>query len=203
MGRKTGIVFVVLGMVLLCGALCLHLNNGNEETHAQLVAQQVIPQIVENLPETPDQKALVERLTPIEFLEPEAFEMTEVVIDGYAYIGYISIPLLELELPVMSGWDYTRLKISPCRYTGSINGEDLVIMAHNYTTHFGGLSKLQIGDQVVFTDMDGIVTSYEVVGRDVLAPNAVEEVTSGEFDLTLFTCTYGGKSRVTVYCNEI
>lgn len=23
------------------------------------------------------------------------------------------------------------------------------------------------------------------------------------FELTLFTCTYGGKSRVTVYCDQI
>jgi sortase A len=75
-------------------------------------------------------------------------------------------------------------------------------MAHNYASHFGGLSKLSEGDSVIFTDMDGIVTAYEVVAQDVLAPNAVEEMTSGDFDLTLFTCTYGGKSRVTVYCDR-
>jgi hypothetical protein len=27
-------------------------------------------------------------------------------------------------------------------------------------------------------------------------------MTDGEYDLTLFTCTYGGKSRVTVRCME-
>ena len=203
MRRKIGIAFMFVGLVLLCGTLCLYLSNGNEETHAQLATQEVLPQIIEKVPEVPDEVAVVEQLTPIEFLEPEALEMTEVVINGYAYIGYISVPLLNLELPVMSEWDYPRLKISPCRYTGTVNGEDLVVMAHNYSTHFGGISKLQIGDSVMFTDMDGIVTNYEVVGRDILAPDAVEEVTSGEVDLTLFTCTYGGKSRVTVYCNEV
>ena len=203
MRRKVGIAFMFLGILLLCGALCLYLSNGNEETRAQLSTQQVLPQILEQIPEIPNEEAVVERLTPVEFLEPEALEMTEVVIEGYAYVGYISMPVLELELPVLSGWDYTRLKIAPCRYAGSVNGENLVIMAHNYDIHFGGLSKLQIGDSIRFTDMDGITTSYEVVGMDILPPNSVEEVTSGEFDLTLFTCTYGGKSRVTVYCNEV
>jgi sortase A len=129
--------------------------------------------------------------------------MTEVEIDGHTYIGYLSIPKLELELPIMADWSYPKLQISPCRYTGSVRGEDLVLMAHNYASHFGGLSKLSEGDSVIFTDMDGIITAYEVVAQDVLDPYAVEEMTSGDFDLTLFTCTYGGKSRVTVYCDRV
>ena len=69
-------------------------------------------------------------------------------------------------------------------------------------SHFARLSALEQGDTVVFTDMDGIVTVYRVVGQDVLAPTAVEEMIAGDFDLTLFTCTYGGQSRVTVYCDR-
>jgi sortase A len=86
---------------------------------------------------------------------------------------------------------------------GSVRGNDLVIMAHNYNSHFGRLSKLSEGDRVTFTDMDGILTTYEVIALDILNPYAVEEVTSGDFDLTLFTCTYGGKSRVTVFCDIV
>ena len=31
-------------------------------------------------------------------------------------------------------------------------------------------------------------------------PTSVQEMTDGDWDLTLFTCTVGGKSRVTVRC---
>ena len=124
-------------------------------------------------------------------------------IGGYGYIGYLSIPALKLDLPIMGEWDYHRLRIAPCRYVGSVQGNDLVIMAHNYNSHFGRLSKLSEGDRVTFTDMDGILTTYEVIALDILNPYAVEEVTSGDFDLTLFTCTYGGESRVTVYCDKV
>ena len=105
-------------------------------------------------------------------------------------------------LPVMGSWDYKRLQIAPCRYYGSIGGEDLVPMAHNYASHFGRIDELQPGDTVCFTDMDGISIWYQVTVRDLLPPTAVEEMTSGGSDLTLFTCTYGGRSRVTVHCDE-
>jgi sortase A len=41
-----------------------------------------------------------------------------------------------------------------------------------------------------------------LVAQDILDPYAVEEMTAGNYDLALFTCTYGGKSRVTVYCDR-
>lgn len=203
MKTKLGIACLFFGILLMCGAVCLFLYNGNESSQAQRDSQVVLPQIIEQLPEEPAPEILAERLTPVEFLEPEAFEMTEVVIDGYGYIGYLSIPTLKLELPIMGDWDYKRLRIAPCRYYGSVNGEDLVLMAHNYKSHFGPISKLQVGDSVIFTDMDGVTTHYQVVSRDILHPDAVEEMTAGAFDLTLFTCTYGGEKRVTVYCNEV
>ena len=87
------------------------------------------------------------------------------------------------------------LEMAPCRYYGSIGGEDLVLMAHNYASHFGRIDELRPGDTVCFTDMDGISTWYQVTVRDLLPPTAVEEMTSGGSDLTLFTCTYGGRTR--------
>ena len=129
--------------------------------------------------------------------------MTEVMIDGIPYIGYLSIQKLDLNLPVISTWNYSLLNVAPCRYVGTVRGEDLVLMAHNYDSHFGKLSQLELGDTITFTDMDGEIISYEVVGEDILEPTAVEEMTAGVFDLTLFTCTYGGKYRVTIYCDQI
>lgn len=198
---------MLLGTALIFGALSLFIHNQHEATEAEMVRVNLLPQMMEVIEENEEASTEPDTYaqpvgTPIDYLDPSAFNMTEVEIDGYAYIGYLSIPKLELELPIMADWDYTRLRIAPCRYTGSVRGEDLVIMAHNYASHFGGLSKLSEGDSVIFTDMDGIVTAYEVVAQDVLAPNAVEEMTAGDFDLTLFTCTYGGKSRVTVYCDR-
>ena len=59
-----------------------------------------------------------------------------------------------------------------------------------------------VGDKVIFTDMDGVVTHYQVVALDILQPTAVEEMTAGAYDLTLFTCTYDSGSRLTVRCEQ-
>lgn len=136
-------------------------------------------------------------------MDPKNYEMTEVEIDGYAYIGYLSIPALGLELPIMSQWDYERLKIAPCRYDGSTKSDDLVLLAHNYGKHFETLKNLVPGDEVYFTDMDDVISHYQVVTVEILTPNAVEEMVAGEYDLTLFTCTYGGQNRVTVRCDRV
>ena len=129
--------------------------------------------------------------------------MISVGIDGQNYIGFIGIPALEIELPVMEDWDYEKLKIAPCRYSGSVYTDDFVVMAHNYKKHFGKLSQLVSGDAVTFINMEGETTSYEVVSAEVLPENAVEEMTSGDFDLTIFTCTYTGESRIAVRCDKI
>ena len=138
-----------------------------------------------------------------ETVPEESAEMKVVEIDGYGYIGYLEVPDLSLQLPVMAECDYKRLKIAPCRQFCAVGTNDLVIAAHNYDRHFGRLKTLQGGESVTFTDMDGIVTSYEVEKVETLKPTAVDEVQNSDYDLVLYTCTLGGKTRVTVLCNRI
>ena len=207
MKSKIGILCIVLGAVLLVGALGLVLFNLQQDTAARNAAMDILSRLVEQIHgNTPDEPADVipdlELQVPPELLTDEDKKMTEVEIDGYAYIGYLSVPTLDLELPIMSDWSYAQLRIAPCRYSGTLRGEDLVLMAHNYNTHFGRISKLNVGDSLTFTDMDGVTTRYRVVATDVLDPTAVAAMTSCDFDLTLFTCTYSGANRVTVYCNK-
>lgn len=207
MKSKAGIVCVIMGVALLLGALVLSRANMQEDAKAKQAAMDVMPQLVRQIADHTSKEstcpAELDLQIPVELLTEEDKEMAELEIDGELYIGYLSLPALGLDLPVQSGWSYPKLNISPCRYTGSVRGEDLVIMAHNYSAHFGKISKLNYGDQVVFSDMDGNVIVYEVVGKDILEATAVEEMTAGDFDLTLFTCTYGGANRVTVYCDRV
>lgn len=189
--NKIGLFFMILGAALFFGALGLFLYNEVQAVRAEQLSADVLHELVGQISEIHTENA-----------ENQPLEMTEVTIDGYNYIGYLLVPELELELPIMADWDYKRLKIAPCRYQGTVNGENLVLMAHNYERHFGKLSELMEGSQVIFTDMDGFSTFYEVTAKDVLVPTAVNEVTDSDFDLVLFTCTYGGKSRITIYCNK-
>ncbi|MEE0808272.1 MAG: sortase [Acutalibacteraceae bacterium] len=85
-------------------------------------------------------------------------------------------------------------------YYGSCYEKDFVIAAHNYKAHFGRLSELQVGDLVVFTDVSGTAHYYEVVILETIPKNATKEMITRGFDLSLYTCTLGGGSRITVRC---
>ena len=71
---------------------------------------------------------------------------------------------------------------------------------HNYSEHFGNLNKLNTGDEVIITDMNGKSFYFQVVNIETLGAYDSEEMESGDWDLTLFTCTVGGANRVTIRC---
>ena len=122
-------------------------------------------------------------------------------IDGIEYVGILQLPALSLELPIASQWSYPVLRKAPARYSGSAYTQDLVICGHNYTSHFGNLSALEPGDPVVFVDMDGNVFQYQVAEQELLNAEDVEAMQEGDWALTLFTCTIGGKNRIVIRCD--
>lgn len=210
MRNKKGLLLISTGLLLVAAALSLTGYNLYDEYRASQSAKQVIDQLDKFLPTQDiwDEAAgpgdlptenMEELEIPDYILNPN-MEMPVQNIDGLDYVGVLHIPTLGLELPIISEWSYPRLKITPCRYKGSAYLGNLIISGHNYKTHFGGLKNLQVGDTVTFTDMDGNVFSYEVAVLETLMPTAIEEMESGDWDLTLFTCTLGGQSRVTVRC---
>lgn len=190
------------GLLLLAAALCLTGYNLWDGYRASRASAQAVRELERRIPPAADAAPPAEEpeaAPPAYVLDPE-MAMPEVVVDGYAYIGYLDIPALELHLPVIDWWSYPGLRRAPCRYAGSAYLGNLVIAAHNYDQHFGRLSRLSGGEEVRFTDAAGNVFSYAVARLEQMEPTAMEEMVSGGWDLSLFTCTPGGKYRVTVRC---
>lgn len=188
---KRASLFIKIGLLLTAAALCLAAYNLYEGAAAGSSSAKTAGKIAE-----------LTDAAAAGVIDPNA-EMPTVEVDGNEYIGILRIPSLSLELPVMSQWSYRSLKISPCRYAGSAYSGGLVVAAHNYSSHFGRIKNLAPGDEITFTDVDGNVFEYAVAEIETLSPFATEEMTSGGWDLTLFTCTIGGASRVTVRCERI
>ena len=201
MRKSPGILCIVIGCVLLLAALGLYGYNRYEDAQAGAEAQVVVQDLEQKLEQTVSKAESTEPSSDSEeMLSPE---LPVVMLDGYDYIGVISIPAIDIKLPVMSDWSYPKLKISPCREFGSSRTDDLVIAAHNYESHFGKLGSVSVGDNVIFTDMDGVENHYIVQKTDILQPTDVDAVEHSGYDLVLYTCTYGGKTRITVFCDRI
>lgn len=202
--RTAGVICMVLGGALLLGAAGLLGENRREESRAGEESAQVMVRLRREmeqaaLPEEtrtePEQSPEAEE-TPLP--DPAGREMPTLEIDGQTYIGYLELPTLGLSLPVMSEWSYPKLRVAPCRYWGSVYDDSLVILAHNYDRHFGRLQELATGDPVQFIDADGVIYQYTVEKQEILEKPDVEKMVDSGYDLTLFTCTYGGRHRVTV-----
>jgi len=202
--RKFGITLIVVGLLAVLAGAGLYAYNAWDDNRAALASEQI-------------GGALFAQIMPIALgssidsagvalgtvADNGSNEAAPISYEGETYIGIISLPTLRISLPINSDWDYTKLKKSPCRYAGSVADNDLVIAAHNYKRHFGNISTLQAGDPVAFTDSAGIMHEYAVVEVTTVEPTQTWSVISGTFDLTLFTCTYGGQARWVVRCNRV
>ena len=204
MRKGFGICCIILGVCCLISSLGLIAYNRWEEEKAQDASKNILQDVQEDIQDNTREESTSEDSNRDESKDISVDvpkEMLTMPVDGYDCIGVLSIPVLELELPVLTGWSYAKLKIAPCHYFGSYYEKDFVIAAHNYQSHFGRLSELQPKDLILFTDISGTVYCYEVVLLETLPANATEEMITSGFDLSLYTCTPGGASRVTVRCN--
>lgn len=203
--RNKGTGLILLGLLLIAAALFLTAYNLYDEQRAGQSAMQAIDQLGDLLPPketvtepTGEQEVFYDQTALPDYLLCPDMEMPVETINGIDYIGVLQIPSLEIELPIASEWNYPNLKTAPCRYSGSAYLNNMIICAHNYASHFGKLKNLSEGDAATFTDIAGNVFTYEMVERETLNPTDIAEMESGDWDLTLFTCTVGGKTRVTI-----
>lgn len=189
-----------MGVLLLMTAGLLVLYNLNENRHGKSESEVIFNKLIEQIPDTTDVIETKSHLA-MEY-ENETSELEEGVlcVDGKLYIGILTIPSLDLELPVLSEWNYSSLKISPCRYSGTAADGNLIIAAHNYQSHFGKINSLNSGDEVKFTDVSGHEYFYNVTQSELLKGSDVDSMKecSNEWDITLFTCTLSGRNRVTI-----
>lgn len=122
-------------------------------------------------------------------------------ISGTGIMGYISIPVIKVELPVYHGTSAEVLNIAAGHLEGSafpVGGKNThaVISAHRGLPSaklFTDLDKLVVGDTFTITILDEIYT-YEVEEILIVLPSEMNELSiipDGDY-VTLMTCTpYG------------
>ena len=83
------------------------------------------------------------------------------------------------------------------------------IVGHNYDgkdIFFGKLHKIQKDDIVELKDKTGEIVKYKVYNTFIVQPTDVactSQLTNGKREITLITCSDGGKTRLVVKCREI
>lgn len=138
-----------------------------------------------------------------------------VTMNGYRVIGTVKIPKIELEYPILDidtpNPEETKepMKISIVKYWGgNVNDYgNLSIAGHNNYdgTMFGKTKKLEIGDNVELTDLNGNTITYQIYNKFITDPNDVTILATNDNtirEVTLITCTNGNRERLILKAKE-
>ena len=201
--KKKGTIFIIIGILLIVAALSIVIYNKLDSDRAERAAKDVLGKLTDVIAENAKNQDTEEARNEEAFRKSRNI-MAGSMIDGYEYIGEIIIPAADISLPVMSEWDMTRLDISPCRYTGTIYNNDLVICGHNHK-HFSAIRYLDIGADVFFITINGEEIHYKVENLETVGPTEVEKMIDNVtgWDLTLFTCNISDATRCAVRCVRV
>lgn len=132
--------------------------------------------------------------------------------DGVKYTteAILKIPKINIEYPVLSATSPDLLFVSINKYWGPQPNEvgNYCIVGHYYENGkmFGKLHKLKNGDKAELTDLSGNTITYQVYNKYVVEPTdtrCTSQLTDGRKELTLITCTNGGKQRLVVKLRQV
>ncbi len=155
-----------------------------------------------------DETEIVEETPPIDTVETASY--TDNSGTTYTYESILSIPHLGIQYPVLADTSDELLKISLNKFWGGSPNSvgNYCIVGHNYKNGkmFGKLKQINTGDLVYLQDMSGKKLAYQVYDRYVVYPDNTQctsQITNGLKEMTLITCTNGGKQRLVVKCREV
>lgn len=131
----------------------------------------------------------------------EQEEMPSRTLSGYKLVGILKAPSVGVELPVLASWSYPLLNVAPCRYSGSLETGNLIILGHNYKSHLQPLERVSVGDSIQFTDVNGVVHYFKVASVENIHESDPEKLAS-EHPLIIFTCTRDGNHRIVLRCER-
>ena len=128
----------------------------------------------------------------------------------YTTEAVLNIPSLGINYPVLSDTSEELLKISLNKFWGPSPNTvgNYCIVGHNYKNKkmFGKLADIKNGDIVELTDNSGKTIKYAVYNKYVVNPEDVactSQLTNGNKEVTLITCTNYGKQRLVVQAREV
>ena len=146
--------------------------------------------------------------------ENSSFDLTAYGLETNVF-GVLSIPALELEMPVYLGASYEHMAKGAAHLSQTSlpiggNNTNCVIAGHRgwaAAAYFLYLDQLTVGDRVAITNLWETL-EYEVTEIRIIEPNAVNDILiqEGRELLTLMTChppNSGGRFRYLVICERV
>ena len=179
------LVLIAIILIVTIGRIISNRNQNDENL------KQVISQVNENIQTDTDG------------------EIPYIEYQGYQVIGLIQISKINLEYPILIETTKDSLTKSITRFgNGEVNGVgNLCLAGHDYINNsmFGGINKLENGNEILITDLYGNKVTYTVFDKYTTNPDdtsVLESVDSNKREVTLITCSNGNKDRLIIRATE-
>ena len=141
---------------------------------------------------------LTEKNMGIPGSDPET-PMPVIQLEGQDYVAVVEIPDHCVLLPVLDRWDPGKIPMCPARFYGSTNAQTLVIGGADDPRQFGFCDQIELGQEVIITDMTGTRFSYTVTAVD-RADHADADWLTERASLTLFCREQYAAQYIAVRC---
>ncbi len=219
--RKTYKVIFILCLILIVILTCYYVLAEYDKNQKEQLSRVILDQMTDTT--TVEEKVVVVALDEpqteeeVPIIEMPSTTTTSNTIDSqitangqtYTTEAILDYPKLGISYPVLSEESEELLKVSLCKYWGPNPNKvgNYCIVGHNYKSGkmFGKLSGAEIGDEVNLKDLSGNTVTYVVYNRYVVDPTDVSctsQLTNGQREITLITCTNYGQDRLVIKARE-
>ena len=219
--RKTYKAIFILCLILIVILACYYVLAEYDKNQKEQLSRVILDQMTDTT--TVEEKVVVVALDEpqteeeVPIIEMPSTTTTSNTIDSqitangqtYTTEAILDYPKLGISYPVLSEESEELLKVSLCKYWGPNPNKvgNYCIVGHNYKSGkmFGKLSGAEIGDEVNLKDLSGNTVTYVVYNRYVVDPTDVSctsQLTNGQREITLITCTNYGQDRLVIKARE-
>lgn len=201
------ILFILIGIILFCfPSASNYIYEKNVETEKEKFVVKITDEQNENILdklykklEEENQKIYEEKQNKL--VDPFSYEQSAIDLSEYGIdnnvIGYISIPKINIEVPILLGANTANMKKGAVHLTetsypiGGANTNSVIAAHSGYgkATLFRHIDKIGVGDKIHIRNFKEELT-YEVYETKIINPDDVSEleIQEGQDIITLITC---------------
>lgn len=183
------IISITVGAILVVasiGLLFFNMRGYDIDTDSAIVQiEKLLPNITQSVPQEKGNNA-----------------MSSMEIAGESYVALLEMDMFKFKMPVRSVWDEKAVEAVPCRYSGSVYNNTLVIASTDEKGQMDFVNNINTGDRLNLTTMRGEQFSYKVVKVENSNTATAEELNTDEFDLTIFVEYSGHTDYLFIRCES-
>lgn len=201
------ILFILIGIILFCfPSASNYIYEKNVETEKEKFVVKITDEQNENILDKlykklqeENQKIYEEKQNKL--VDPFSYEQSAIDLSEYGIennvIGYISIPKINIEVPILLGANTANMRKGAVHLTetsypiGGVNTNSVIAAHRGYgkATLFRHIDKIGVGDKIHIRNFKEELT-YEVYETKIINPDDVSEleIQEGQDVITLITC---------------